>query len=322
MHMKFRTALCAMAVAAVGTTASAQSDYPSRTIEILVGFAAGGPVDSTTRAAAPFLEKHIGDGASIAVINRPGAAGVVASIAASQADPDGHTLMMYSYPALATAPIGQDEEPYNVDDFEYLGNVTSDPHNFFVAQDSPYETLDDLMEAARENPGTINVAAAGSGGAAHLALLVFEAETGLSFNYTPADGGAGTLTQVLGGHVDAGITTLSALVPYVEEEQMRIIASFADERPAALPDAPTAREQGVDVLWGALRGIAAPGPLPDDVRDRLAEAVEATMSDPEFIELAERQGIPLMYLDGEAFREIVDTDLSRLNELWETSPWQ
>ncbi len=322
MHMKFTTALCAMAVATVGTTASAQSNFPSRTIEVLVGFAAGGPVDTATRTIAPFLEKHLGDGASIAVINRPGAAGAVASIATSRANPDGHTLMMLSYPALVTAPFGQDEAPYSLDDFEFLGNVTSDPHNFFVAADSPYDSLDALMEAARENPGEVTVAAAGVGGAAHLALMVFEGETGLSFNYIPADGGAGTLTQVLGGHVDAGITTLSALIPYVEEEQMRIIASFAMDRPAALPDAPTAREQGVDVLWGALRGIAAPGPLPDDVRDKIAAAVEATMNDPEFIAIAERQGIPLFYADGATFKEIVDTDLSRLNALWESSPWQ
>jgi tripartite-type tricarboxylate transporter receptor subunit TctC len=322
MHMRFKSALCALAVAAVGTSAAAQADFPSRTIEILVGFAAGGPVDTVTRAAAPFLERHLGDGTSIAVINRPGAAGVVAAIATSRAEADGHTLMMLSYPALVTARFGQAEDPYSLSDFEFLGNVTSDPHNFFVAADSPYESLDDLMEAARENPGTINVAAAGVGGAAHLALMVFEAETGLSFNYVPADGGAGTQTQVLGGHVDAGITTLSSLTSYVREGQMRILASFGTQRPAALPDVPTAREQGVDVLWGALRGIAAPGPLPDDIRQRLADAVEATMTDPEFIALAERQGIPLLYLSGEEFRDIVATDERRLNALWEATPWQ
>jgi len=322
MKSRFTSALCAMAVATIGTTASAQADFPSRTIEMYVGFAAGGPVDTVTRMMAPFLERHIGGGASIAVINRPGAAGTVASIATSRANPDGHTLMMLSYPALVTAPFGQAEAPYSMDDFEFLGNVTSDPHNFFVRPDSPYQTLDELMDAARANPGTVTVAAAGFGGAAHLALMVFEAETGVSFNYIPADGGAGSLTQVLGGHVDAGITTLSALVPYVREGQLNLIASFALARSAALPDSPTAREQGVDVLWGALRGIAAPAPLPDDVRDRLAAAVEATMNDPEFIAMAERQGVPLFYVDGQGFQQIVETDLSRLNALWESSPWQ
>lgn len=322
MTTRLTATLCAMAIAAIGTTASAQADYPSRTIEIYVGFAAGGPVDTVTRLMAPYLERHIGGGASIAVINRPGAAGTVASIATSRAEPDGHTLMMLSYPALVTAPFGQAEAPYSLDDFEFLGNVTSDPHNFFVAPGSPYQSLDDLLEAARANPGEITVAAAGVGGAAHLALMVFEEETGLSFNYIPADGGAGTLTQVLGGHVDAGITTLSALTPYVREGQLNIVASFAIERSATLPDVPTAREQGVDVLWGALRGIAAPGPLPEPVRARLATAVEATMNDPEFIAQAERQGVPLFYVDGAAFEEIVATDLTRLNALWQARPWQ
>ena len=323
MHMtKVTTALCAVAVAGFAGTAPAQADFPTRTIEIYVGFAAGGPVDTATRMMAPFLERHIGGGASIAVINRPGAAGAVAAIATSRANPDGHTLMMLSYPALVTAPFGQAEAPYSIDDFEFLGNVTSDPHNFFVSPSSPYQTLEELMEAARANPGEITVAAAGVGGAAHLALMVFEAETGLEFNYIPADGGAGTLTQVLGGHVDAGITTLSALTPYVREGQLNIVASFALERSSALPNAPTAREQGVDVLWGALRGITAPGPLPEDVRNRLAAAVEATMNDPEFIEMAERQGVPLFFVSGETFREIVETDMSRLTALWESSPWQ
>lgn len=322
MHMRLKTALFAMAVALTGTSALAQSDYPNKTIEILVGYSAGGPVDTVTRAAAPFLEKHLGDGASIAVINRPGAGGVVATIATSMADPDGYTLMMLSYPALVTTLYGKEETPYDLDDLEFLGNVTSDPHNFFVRDDSPYKTLSELIEAARANPGTINVAAAGVGGAAHLALLVFEAETGVSFNFVPADGGAGSQTQVLGGHVDAGITTLSALTSFVREGQMRILASFGTKRPAALPDVPTAREQGVDVLWGALRGMAAPGPLPDDIRDKLAAAVEATMNDPEFIALAEKQGIPLFYVDGAEFKEIVATDQRRLNALWEATPWQ
>ncbi len=321
--MNIRTSILvgAAILAVPATSALAQTNFPTRPIEIYVGFAAGGPVDVATRAITPILEKHIGNGASIAVINRTGAAGTVASIAAANARPDGHTLMMLSYPALVTSLYGTDDAPYDIEGFDFLGNVTSDPHNFFVRTESPIQSLEDLMEAARENPGAINVNAAGVGGAAHLALLVFEGETGLSFNYVPADGGAGTLTQVLGGHVDAGITTLSTLVPYVQEGQMRVLASFSPERNPQLPEAPTARELGVDVLWGALRGIAAPVGLPEDVRERLAAAVEATMNDPEFLKIAEIQSMPLLYLSGDEFREMVATDVERLDLLWERSPW-
>ena len=317
--MTIRVSMTIGAFALAASAAFAQSDYPSQTIEINVGFAAGGPVDLATRAIAPFIEKHL-DG-TVAVINRPGAAGTVAAIETANAEPDGYTIMMLSYPALVTALYGVEEPPYTIDGLEFLGNVTSDPHNLFVNADSPYQTLDDFLAAAREAPGELNVNAAGVGGAAHLALLVFESESGVDLNYVPADGGAGTLTQVLGGHVDAGISTLSTLVPYVEENQMRLLATFSAERNPQLPDAPTATEQGVNVEWGALRGFAAPAGLPEDVKTALTEAIDAAMHDPEFLALAESQAIPLQYMTGEEFRAAVEADVESLDELWETSPW-
>ena len=306
----------------VATAAAAQSDFPSKTIEIVVGYNAGGPVDTATRALAPFFEKHLGGGASVAVINKPGAAGTVASIDVANAEADGYTLMMFSYPAVASAFYGVEERGYQMEDFDFLGTVTADPHNLFVAADSEFETLEGFLEAAEANPNDITIAAAGVGGAAHLGLLVFERASGADVNYIPAAGGAGTLTQVLGGHVQGGITTLSALVPYVRENDLRILASFGAERNAVAPDVPTAREQGVDMQWGAIRGMAAPAGLPEDVRDKLASALEATMNDPEFLALAEKQGIPLEYITGDEFLEVVEQDVERLDQIWEETPWK
>ena len=158
--------------------------------------------------------------------------------------------------------------------------------------------------------------------AAHLALMVFENASGADVNYIPAAGGAGTLTQVLGGHVEGGITTLSALVPYIREDDLRILASFGAERNPVAPDVPTAREQGVDMQWGATRGMAVPAGLPEDVREQLASALEATMNDPEFQAMAEKQGIPLEYLTGDEFLEVVAADVERLDRIWEETPWK
>ena len=322
MQTWVKTALCAAVLGTVATGAAAQSDFPNKTIELVVGFNAGGAVDTVARAAAPFLEKHLGGDASIAVINMPGAAGTVASINVSRAKPDGYTLMVFSYPALAAVGYGDDAKPYSMDDFEFLGTLTSDPHNLFVTADSEYETLEDMMAAAEAEPGDITVAAAGIGGAAHLALEVFQREAEREFNYVPAAGGAGTLTQVLGGHVDAGVTTLSSLIPYIREGQLRIVASFGEERSPLAPDVPTFREQGVDVQWGAIRGMLAPAGLPEDVSAKLKAAVEATMNDPEFRALAEKQGVPLFYVDGARFREIAASDVEQLDAMWEQQPWK
>lgn len=315
------------AVLAVGlatglaTAAAAQSDYPSRTIEVVVGFNPGGAVDTVTRAMAPFLEKHLG-GASIAVINRPGASGTVGAISVANADPDGYKIMMYSYPALAAAGYGAEEEPFTLESFDFLGTVTADPHNLFVRADSEYASLDEMMAAAEADPGNITVAAAGVGGAAHLGLEVFQREANSQFNYVPAAGGAGTMTQTLGGFVEAGVTTLSSLIPHLREDSVRILATFGAERNPLAPDVPTAREQGFDMTWGAIRGVAAPADLPEEVREKLEIAVAAAMSDPEFIALAERQGIPLFYVDGAAFREIAAGDVARLDAMWEERPWK
>lgn len=325
MTTRFRVsarALMAVGLAAgLASAASAQSDYPSQTVEVVVGFNPGGAVDTVTRAMAPFLEEHLG-GASIAVINRPGASGTVGAISVAQAEPDGYTIMMYSYPALAAAGYGAEENPFTLDDFDFLGTVTSDPHNLFVLADSEYGSLDEILAAAEADPGNISVAAAGVGGAAHLALEVFQREAGAEFNYVPAAGGAGTMTQTLGGFVDAGVTTLSSLIPHLREGTVRILATFGAERSPLAPDVPTAREQGVDMTWGAIRGLAGPDGLPEDVRAKLESAVEAAMNDPEFIELAEQQGIPLFYVDGEAFREIAAGDVERLDAMWAERPWK
>ena len=319
VHLSF--AIAAALATGLAGAANAQSDYPSRTIEVVVGFNPGGAVDTVTRAMAPFLEKHLG-GASIAVINRPGASGTVGAISVAQAEPDGYTIMMYSYPALAAAGYGAEELPFTLDDFDFLGTVTADPHNLFVLTDSEHGSLEEMMAAAEADPGNITVAAAGVGGAAHLGLEVFQRAADSQFNYVPAAGGAGTMTQTLGGFVDAGVTTLSSLIPHLREDTVRILATFGAERSPLAPDVPTAREQGVEMTWGAIRGVAAPAGLPDDVREKLETAVEAAMTDPEFLTLAEQQGIPLFYVDGAAFREIAEGDVAQLDAMWEEQPWK
>jgi tripartite-type tricarboxylate transporter receptor subunit TctC len=323
MKSTIKTAIAAgVAMGVMAGAANAQSNYPSQTIEILVGFNPGGPVDILARSVAPFLEKHIGNGATVAVINRPGASSVIASSDAARATPDGHTLIMFSHPALVTTLYGEAEWPYRVSSFDFIGTITSEPHNLFVAADSEFADLGELMDAARADPGGITLGAAGIGGAGHLAMKLFEVEADLEFNYVPAPGAADTVTQVLGGHIHGGYTTISGTLPLVQEGQLRILGTYTAERHPQLPDVPTFREQGVDVLWGAVRGLAAPAGLPDDVRETLNNAVAALMEDPEFLAVAERQGLELEYMDGETFRAMAERQVQTLDQLWETNPWK
>jgi tripartite-type tricarboxylate transporter receptor subunit TctC len=130
------------------------------------------------------------------------------------------------------------------------------------------------------------------------------------------------VTQVLGGHIDAGVTTISGTLPLYQSGQVRLLGTFTAERWPDLPEVPTFKEQGVDVEWGAVRGIAAPAGLPPELLETLSGAVKAAAEDPDFIAAAEKAGIALSYLDGEAFRALAERQLATLQKVWDESPWQ
>jgi len=320
-----RILLAALAATGLGITALpvyAQDTYPSKPIEIIVDQSAGGPIDQLARAIAPFLGKHLGNGASFVVVNRTGASGIIGRTAAAKAKPDGYSTHLFTYPALITALYGQENKPYAMKDFEFLGTMTAEPSGIFVKEDSPFKSLEDLAEAAKADPGGVTISGAGLGGAGHLAVLLFQKVSGLKFNYIPNPGAAEAVTQVLGGHVDAGVTTVSGALPVVNSGQARFIGIASQERKDAIPDTETFIEAGYDMTWAPYRGLAAPAGLPDDIRDKLTAALEAAMQDPEFQELAKKSGFELTYLSGKEFTDIATKQVEMLDELWAEAPWQ
>lgn len=298
--------------------ASAQ-EYPVSTITLLVGFSAGGNVDILARQVAPILSRHLG-GATVAVINRPGAAGSIMNQELANADPDGYTLGMLSGPGFLTVLFGN-ELSYNADSFDYIGTFTDEAYSIVVGTDTPYMTLEDLVSAAREAPGTITIGGAGLGGAPHLALKLLESAADIEFNFIPGGGASEMRNQVMGGHIDGGVTSLSVGVPMDEENQGRLLAVFSPERVNVGPDYPTAREQGYDVVWSAMRGLAGPSNLPQDIRDALAAAVQEVNADPDHISQAAERNMMTFYADGETFQSIAQTQQILLEDIWAQEPW-
>ena len=204
-----------------------------------------------------FLERHLG-GANIAVVNRPGASSALMQQELANADPDGYTIGLASMPALVSVLFGRDVE-YAIDDFDYLGTLTSSPHSLVVNVDSPYQSLDDLVEQLRTEPQSITMGGAGLGSAAHLALMLFEAEADVSFNFVPGPGASEMRNQVMGGFIDGGLTAVGGGAQMHAEGQGRVLGVMAAERFPLAPDLPTFAEQGYNVEWGAVRGLVAPG---------------------------------------------------------------
>ena len=227
--------------------------WPDRPIELVVGFAPGGGTDLTARALAVFLEKELG--ATVVVQNKPGASSAIALAYVARAKPDGYTLAMTNMPGLVSLPIER-KPGFGGGDFTYLANLVRDPSAFSVASDSPYQTLDALIAAAREKPGSISYGSTGVGTDDHLALVLFQAATGTRLNHVPYNGAGPLRSAVLGGHTVIGGLNLGEVMPY-HGKNMRVLAQASEKRSALGPDVPTFKEQGVDLVFASERGIVA-----------------------------------------------------------------
>ena len=176
-------------------------------------------------------------------------------------------------------------------------NIVKAPIWILVPGDSPYKTLNDLLDDAKARPGKVNLGNAGAGGGTHMIAMAFE------FNHVPHKGGGPTVIAAVGGHVDAISVGPPEGVPQVKSGDLRCLAVFADERLEMFPDIPTAKEQGVEFALGQWRGLAAPkGTDPAKIKV-IHDAVKATMEDPDFIKLAQKGGIFLDYKGTEEFIE-------------------
>lgn len=312
--------LSATAMGTLSAPALAQA-WPARPIELLLGFAAGGGTDILARTLAPFLEKHIGGGARVGVVNRPGPGGEIGFTQLARARPDGHTIGMLNAPAFITIPHER-RTRYTFESFEFITNLVSDPASINVHPASEFQTIHDLVTWAKANPGRMTIGMQGTGSAMHLATLAFMKKVGIRATLVPFPGTAPNRTALLGRHIMASTFGIGEAAPFVKEAQVRNLGFMAAGRWEELPDAKTMREQGIDLISGSDRGLAAPAGTPIEIIERLSAAVTASLADPEFRVKAREQLLFLAPMPRAEYR----THLARLNEeiaqLWRDDPWR
>jgi tripartite-type tricarboxylate transporter receptor subunit TctC len=293
-----------------------------RPVEVIVPFPPGGGVDVMTRLLMPIVAAHLGGGARAIVSNRAGAGGQVGYEAIFNAAPDGYTLGAVTAPVLQAIPI---ERParYRALGFTFLANVVDDGNCFFVLAASPLRTLADLVAAARARPGELHYGTTGVGSDDHIAMLAFESQARLPpLVHVPFTGGAPVMQALLGGHLQLAVGNMSDGIALVREGRVRYLGGAMAERWPPLPEVPTFREQGFDLVAGASRGLVAPPGLPDPIRTRLETAFAAALADPAFLREAERLALPLRVLVGAAYREMIAEMESGLRGLWRQRPWR
>ncbi|MFI3174894.1 MAG: tripartite tricarboxylate transporter substrate binding protein [Bacillota bacterium] len=278
------SAVLCMGLAGCGGSTSSSSDssssetatgaYPSGAVKLIVPFSAGGGTDLVARAAVDAAKDNFPKG--ISVENKTGGSGAVGMIEGANAAKDGSVITMICV-ELVTVPhttAGIDMSP---DQFEPVLTLNSAYSAITVKADSPYETLDDLLAAA--GSGIIQVGNSGVGAIWHLAAATLGQEAGVEFTHIPFEGAAPALTSLLGGHIDAVSVSYPEVSAQAEAGEVKILAILSPERNAAIPDVPTAIEEGYDVSVGTWRGLAVPAgtdqAIVDSVYDIFSEAAEA-----------------------------------------------
>ena len=307
-------------VASLPQAASAAwpADQP---INMIIAYAPGGGTDIIARNIVPFIEKHLGDGARINVINRPGAGGGIGFAAIAQAPPDGYTIGFINTPPIITIPIER-AAPWSLASYDYLGNIVDDPGTFCVHKDSQFKSLADLQAFAKANPKKVTVGSTGVGSDDHLAMMFFEKSAGVQMIHVPFKGSADTRTAVIGRHIEVAAINVGEALQYLKGgSPIRCLGQMTAARMSMAADWPTFKELGFNFEMASLRGMAAPKGLPAAVRERLVKAIAAATADPAFKTAAEAAFAPVRYLAPPAYEAELKAGDVLFRQLWKELPW-
>jgi tripartite-type tricarboxylate transporter receptor subunit TctC len=285
--------------------------FPQRApLEITVLFPAGSSADLTARLLADGMARHLGQ--RVLIVNRPGAGGAIGYKHVAAQKPDGYSLVWNSNSISTTYHSGQLDVDYRA--FEAVARVLVESPVVAVRSDARWKTLSELINDARARPKQISVGHSGVGSHTHISLVALANASGVVFNEIPF-GAAQVVPSLAGGHVDAVVQLPAALIGPVKQGSVRLLAAMIPNRDPALPDVPTAREQGVDVALEAWRGIAVPRGTPRSVVAALETAIRRSVEAPGFATGSENLGVRPAFLPAAEFGDLIakeDADLARL----------
>lgn len=288
--------------------------YPQKSnIEITVLFPAGSSADITARVLAEGMGRQLG--VNVLVVNRPGAGGAVGYKYAANQKPDGYSLVWNSNSISTTFHSGQLAFDYKA--FDAVARVLVESPLLAVRGDAKWKTLGEFIADAKARPGKITVANSGTGSHTHISSVALFKAAAAEVSDIPYGAGQ-VVPNLLGGHVDATVQLPGALSSHIKSGAVRALAALIPKRDPALPEVPTALEQGVDVSLEAWRGIAAPRGTPIGVIAVLEHAIHRTVESPEFVRGSEKYAVRPAFLPAAEFGDLIakeDVELARVMQV-------
>ncbi len=306
-----RTALAA--VGAAGGAAAQGTAYPARPVRLVVPYAAGGSSDVVGRLVAARLGAALGQ--PFVVENRAGAGSMLGTEVVARAAPDGHTLLLADTPH-GILPALQERMPYDaIADFAPVTLVAATPQILFVHPSVAARTPREFLDAARAQPDRFAYASAGIGTSSHLTGERLQLLTGARLTHVPYRGAAPALTDLAGGQVQAFFATIASGAQLIRDGGIRALGVLSEERLPALPDVPTFREDGFDLVVESWFGLLAPAGTPAPVVDRLSAATRDAVAAPEVADRFRALGIAARAEGPEHFGRMLRAETTRWGEV-------
>ncbi len=309
--MRARIVASAIAAVAAAVSPAVAADYPTRPVNLVLGFAPGGPSDVIARILSRKLEQLLRQ--PVVIENRTGAGGSVAGQAVARATPDGYTLLLATGSILAINQhlyknVGYDSEK----DFEPISVIGTQTNVLYVHPSVPARSLAELIALARANPGKLNFGSGGNGTPAHLAGELLKIEAKLEMTHVAYRGTGPALQDVIAGHIQTAFSPATPLVSHVQSGAIRPLAVTTLARTSILPNVPTIAESGFPgfeaTTW---HGLVAPVGTPKDVVATLHRAMNETLNDPEIRKALTNLGVDVVGNTPEEFRAYIRSEIPK-----------
>ncbi|MFA7668446.1 MAG: tripartite tricarboxylate transporter substrate binding protein [Burkholderiaceae bacterium] len=284
------------------------ADYPEKPIRMIVGFSAGG----TTDVVARVVGKEVGEalGQPVVVENRPGAGSNIAAEAVARADPDGYTLLMVAVTSAINHTLYKNLKFDLVEDFEPIALAVRVPNVLVVHPEVKANSVQELVDLLKANPGTLNFASSGSGTSIHMAGELFKLRAGVDVAHIPYKGSANAVTDLLGGQVQYMFDNMPSAWPHVESGKLRALAVTTADRSKTAPDLPTMQESGfADFDVSSWFGVIAPKGTPAEVVQTLNKAIRDALAKEDVRERLEGLGAVPADTSPQEFAQFIKTQV-------------
>ncbi|MGR4867527.1 Bug family tripartite tricarboxylate transporter substrate binding protein [Variovorax sp. LARHSF232] len=305
--LQIATALAVSTTWSIG--ALAQSTWPSKPLTMIVPFPPGGVADTVARPVAEALSRELKQ--TVVVENRAGAGGAVGIGHVARAPADGYTVLLSlsSISILPEADALLDRKPaYQMNQFKPIARFTADPTVLVVRADAPWKNMAEFLADAKAKPAAYNYGSSGNYGTMHVPMEMLKNTAGFRMTHIPYTGAGPAIVALLAGQVDAIATGPSTVAQQIKAGKLRALAHWGDRPLASLPEVPSLTQLGYPVRFAQWSGLFVPAATPDDVIARLRTAAARAAVDPAVVQVIEKAGSPIAYLDAPDFQAYWDAD--------------